>query len=80
MTIEMSVMQAGTQLALLPGTGLGKCASLPHPPPGTTSSLSVTKEVNSVCIGHMDGVYYCLLPCGLRIAWPVSFAFGPAFS
>ena len=80
LTIEMSVMQAGTQLALLPGTGLGKCASPPHPPPGTTSSLSVTKEVNSVCIGHMDGVNYCLLPCGLRIAWPVSFAFGPAFS
>ena len=69
MTIEMSVKQAGTQLAQLPGTGLGKCACPPHPPLGTTSSLSVTKEVDSVCIGHMDGVYYCpLFPCGLSIA------------
>lgn len=48
MTIEMSVMQAGAQLAQLPGTGLGKCASPPLLPSGTTSSLSVTKEVDCV--------------------------------
>lgn len=78
-TIEMSLMQAGTQLAQLPGTGLRKSASPPHPPPRQNLFFVSYK-------GSRLSLYWpygqCLLlaffSCGLGIAWPVSSFLDPA--
>lgn len=53
MIIEMSVMQAGAQLA----------QSHLLVPSRQTPSLSFTKEEGSFCIGHMDGVIIGLFSC-----------------
>lgn len=78
-TIEMSVMQAGTQLAQLPETGLGKCAFPPHPFPRQNPFFVCYKGSRHFCIGHIDSVYYWpLSPCGLGVAWPTELLLGPA--
>jgi hypothetical protein len=86
-TIEMSVIQAGTQLAWLPGAGPAKCASPPHPPssPGRAwegvPALPVVKETKSFSIRHMSNACdWSLFLCGLGMAWPVSTDLEHCFS